>query len=131
MIGLDTNLLVRYITLDDPAQASRAEQIIDRQCTTAEPGFVSLVSVVELAWVLESFYKFSSDQIAGTMQQILQTDSLSVQNEREVFTAMIALKTGTASFEDALIGALGTWAGCTTTFTFDKKAARLPNFRLA
>jgi predicted nucleic-acid-binding protein len=44
---------------------------------------------------------------------------------------MIALKTGTASFEDALIGALGTWAGCTTTFTFDKKAARLPNFRLA
>jgi predicted nucleic-acid-binding protein len=54
-----------------------------------------------------------------------------VQNEREVATAMIALRTGVASFDDALIGALGRWAGCSHTVTFDRKAARLPDFRLA
>ncbi len=62
---------------------------------------------------------------------MLQADTLSIQNEQEVFTAMTVLKTGKASFADALIGALGAWAGCTSTLTFDQKAARLNAFQLA
>jgi predicted nucleic-acid-binding protein len=131
MIGLDTNILVRYITLDDPVQALRAAQIIERNLTPDQPGFVSLVTIVELAWVLESFYEFSGEQIATAIERILQIATLSVQNEREVFTAMISLKTNTASFDDTLIGALGAWAGCTSTLTFDRKAARLKDFELA
>jgi predicted nucleic-acid-binding protein len=131
MIGLDTNVLVRYITLDDPVQAARAAQIIERQLTLDKPGFVSLVTMVEVAWVLESFYEFSDEQIAAAIERMLQTPALSVQNEREVFTAMIALRNNTTSFSDALIGALGAWAGCSSTLTFDRKTARLKEFQLA
>jgi predicted nucleic-acid-binding protein len=131
MIGLDTNILVRYITLDDPAQAARAAQIIERQLTPDQPGFVSLVTMVELAWVLESFYEFSDEQIIAAIERVLQIATLFVQSEREVYTAMIALETNTASFDDALIGALGRWAGCSSTLTFDRKAARLRDFQLA
>jgi predicted nucleic-acid-binding protein len=131
VIGLDTNILVRYITLDDPVQAPRAAQIIERQCTRDEPGFASLVTVVELAWVLENFYEFSNEQIAAAIERILQIATLSVQNEREIYIAMVALKTNTASFDDALLGALGRWAGCSSTLTFDRKAARLKDFELA
>ena len=131
MIGLDTNLLVRYITLDDPVQAARATQIIEQQLTVNEPGFVSLVTTVELVWVLESFYGFTAEHIAAAIERMLGIASLSIQNERQVFAAMLALKTGAASFDDALIGALGRWAGCSSTFTFDRKAARLKDFQLA
>lgn len=131
MTGLDSNVLVRFITLDDPAQALRAMQIIEEDLTPEEPGFVSLVAMAELAWVLESFYRFSGAQIAAAIERILQIDTLAIQNEREVSTAMIAVRTGTASFNDALIAALGRWAGCSHSVTFDRKAARLPDFRLA
>ncbi len=131
MTGLDTNILVRFITFDDPAQASRAKQIIEEELTPDEPGFVSLVTMTELAWVLESFYDFSGAEIAAAIELILRIDSLSIQNEREVAAAMTALRSGAASFDDALIGALGRWGGCSHTVTFDRKAARLPDFRLA
>lgn len=131
MIGLDTNVLVRYITLDDPVQAARAAQIIERQLTLDKPGFVSLVTMVEVAWVLESFYEFADEQIAAAIERMLQTATLSVQNEREVYSAMMALRNNTASFDDALIGALGAWAGCSSTLTFYRKAARLKEFQLA
>jgi predicted nucleic-acid-binding protein len=65
------------------------------------------------------------------LERILGADALFVQNEREVFMAMVSLKTGAGSLPDALIGALGEWAGCTTTLTFDKKATRLQGFQLA
>ena len=65
------------------------------------------------------------------MDLLLGMETLVIQNEREVFIATHALRSGTASFSDALIGALGAWAGCSTTVTFDRKAARLPQFTLA
>jgi predicted nucleic-acid-binding protein len=56
---------------------------------------------------------------------------LLVQNERAVYAAMVAFSTGAASFTEALIGAIGRWAGCSSTLTFDRKAARLKDFELA
>jgi predicted nucleic-acid-binding protein len=88
------------------------------------------VTVTELAWVLDSTYDFTSEQVASVIQRMLRVPTLQIQNAREVFLAADALQTTSASFDDALIGALGAWAGCTTTLTFDKKAARLPSFRL-
>lgn len=130
MIGLDTNILVRYLTQDDDTQARRATQIIESQLTEARPGFISLVAMVETVWVLGRVYGLSNLEIANTVERILQADTLLVQNEQEVFTAMVALKTGAGSFSNALIGALGEWAGCTVTFTFDNKAKRLKQFQL-
>lgn len=131
MIGLDTNILVRYLTQDDPVQSRTATEIIERQLNEEVPGFVSVVVMVETVWVLERAYGFSSTEIAGAVERILQSDVLVVENEREVFTAMTALKQGRGSFADAVIGAVSAKAGCSYTLTFDKKASHLQDFRLA
>jgi predicted nucleic-acid-binding protein len=131
MTGLDTNILVRYLTQDDPVQSAKATDIIERQLTSNDPGVVNLVTMVETAWVLGSTYGLGDQEIADTIERMLQADTLFIQNEQQVFTAMIALRTGRGAFADALIGALDAWAGCGRTLTFDKKAVRLGNFELA
>jgi len=130
MIGLDTNILVRYLTQDDPIQSPKARQIIERRLTEEKPGFVSIVAMVETVWVLERGYGLTPREIVAAVERMLQTDVLVVENEQEVFTAMIALKDGQGSFADAVIAALGARMGCSCTLTFDRKALRLPVFEL-
>ena len=131
MIGLDTNVLVRYLAQDDPVQSQHATHIIERHLTEDDPGFISLVTTVETVWVLERVYGMSTGEIASCLERVLQAEALSVQNEQEVFTAMLAIKTGKGSFADVLIASLGTWAGCRSTLTFDRKAGRLKGFEQA
>jgi predicted nucleic-acid-binding protein len=128
MIGLDTNVLVRHITQDDPVQSLRANALIENRLTEDEPGFISVVALAETAWVLDRAYGYSDVEIAAVIERVLQTRTFIVENEIEVFFAMTALKQGRATFTDALIGALGARAGCSVTLTFDRKAARLPGF---
>ena len=131
MIGLDTNVMVRYLTQDDPVQSRRATQIFDHQLTTLEPGFLSVVTMVETVWVLDRAYGFIDQEIAAALERMIQTDVLLIENEQEVFTAMTALKQGRGTFADALIAALGAKAGCKHTLTFDQKALRLAGFESA
>lgn len=131
MIGFDTNVVVRYLTQDDPQQSRRATQIFGHQLTTVEPGFLSVVTMVETLWVLGRAYGFIGQEIAAAVELLLQTDVLVIENEREVFTAMIALNLGRGDFADALITALGAKAGCACTLTFDHKAVRLSGFHAA
>jgi predicted nucleic-acid-binding protein len=131
MIGLDTNVLLRYIAQDDPKQSPRAIEIIERRLTEQEPGFVSLVTILEVVWVLKSLFKRSRQEIANDIEMLLAADTLEVQNEQEVYLAVVALRNGIGTFEDALIGSLGTWRGCLATLTLDEEAAkRLHGFRL-
>jgi predicted nucleic-acid-binding protein len=130
MRGLDTNILVRYLTRDDPVQSRKATEIMERRLTPEQPGFVSLVTMAETVWVLESIYEFTGPEIAAGIERMLQASSLAIQNEQEVFTAAQALKSGRRTFADALIGAVGTWAGCDSTLTFDRKAGRLEGFEV-
>lgn len=130
MMGLDTNILVRYLAQDDAVQSAQATQIVERQLREDGPGFISLVTMVETVWVLDRVYGLSTQEVAAAVERILQADTLVIQNEQEVFTAMIALKTGVGSFSDALIGAIGAWAGCSATLSFDKKAKRLKQFKV-
>lgn len=88
------------------------------------------MAITETVWVLERAYGFGDHEIAVAIERTLQTDVLLVESEREVFTAMIAIKEGRGSFADALIGALNIKAGCSGTLTFDRKALRLPGFAL-
>ena len=129
MIGLDTNILVRYLAQDDPIQSPRATDAIEFRLTGENPGFISIVAMVETVWVLDRANGLADDEIAAAIELILQADTLVVESEQEVFTAMIALKEGSGSFADALIGALGVKAGCSCTLTFDKTALRLPGFQ--
>jgi predicted nucleic-acid-binding protein len=130
VIGLDTNILVRYFAQDDPIQSPRANQIIE-DLTEASPGFISLVALTETVWVLERSYGLPSAEIANVLRIMLQTSSFVMQNEVQVFAAMIAVQSESAGFSDALIGELGIWAGGISTLTFDRKAARLDSFQLA
>ena len=126
MIGLDTNILVRYLAQDDPVQSPLAADIIEIRLTEANPGFISTVAMVETVWVLGRAYDLRDREIAAALERVLQADTLVVENEQEVFTATMALKGGRGSFADALIGPLGSRAGCTRALTFDKTALRLP-----
>ena len=131
MIALDTNVLLRYLAQDDPVQSARTTEIIERHLTVLNPGFVSLVCILEIVWVLGSLYKRTRGEIAQQIEMMLAADSLEVQNEQEVYQAVVALRNGAESFEDALIGSIGIWRGCTATLTFDVNAAkRLDGFRL-
>ena len=131
-MGLDTNVLLRYLTQDDPKHTPRATEIIERRLTEQEPGFVSIVSILEIVWVLKSLFKRSRQQIANDIEMLLAADTLEVQNEQEVYYAVVSLRNGIGTFEDALIGALGAWMGCSATLTFDEGAAkRLHGFQLA
>lgn len=130
MIGLDTNLVVRYLTQDDPIQSPKATEIIERRLTTENPGFVSIVAMVETVWVLDRAYGVPKHEIVAAVERILQTEVLVVENEQEVFTAMVAFKEGRGSFSDAIIAALGAKAGCSFTLTFDQKALRISGFEL-
>jgi|ERR1035438_4673146 predicted nucleic-acid-binding protein len=131
MIGLDTNVVVRYLTQDDPVQSRKATEILERRLTPEKPGFLCVVTMVETVWVLERAYGLSAKQIAAALERMIQTDVLLIENEQEVFTAMTALKSGRGSFADALIAALGAKAGCEHTLTFDQKALRLSGFEAA
>jgi predicted nucleic-acid-binding protein len=128
MIGLDTNILVRYLTQDDPVQSAKATDILEHRLTLKNPGFVSVVVIVETVWVLDRAYGLTAQEIAAAVERLLQVEVLVIEDEQQVFTAMVALKQGRASFADALIAELGARAGCTRTLTFDQKAGRLPGF---
>jgi|ERR1700733_8687086 len=130
MIGLDTNVVLRYLLQDDVKQTRRANQIVDRELSEQTPGSISLVTVLEIVWVLRSLLKQSPSQIASHLENLLTADPLVVQNEQQVFDAASALKRGAGEFEGALIGSLSAWARCSHTLTFDRKAARLNGFRV-
>lgn len=130
MIGLDTNVVVRYLAQDDPVQSPKATQIFERRLTEREPGFISVVTMVETVWVLDTVYGLPAREIAQAVERMLQADTLLIQNEQEVFTATVALKSGRGTFAGALVGALSVWAGCGSTLTFDKKAGRFAGFEI-
>ncbi len=130
MIGLDTNILVRYFAQDDPLQSRKATVIMEQHLTEQNPGFVSVVALAETIWVMERVYRLSNEGVAAVIERVLQADTLVVEHQAEVATALIALWEGRGSFADALIGAINAQAGCSRTLTFDRKALRLPGFEL-
>jgi predicted nucleic-acid-binding protein len=130
MTGLDTNILLRYFVQDHPAQAKSAAWLIERDLTEQNPGYISLVAMVETVWTLLRAYELSKEEVVGIVERMLQSESLVVQNEQQVYLALEAFELGNGSFADALVAALGAWAGCDFTLTFDKKASRLDNMKL-
>lgn len=128
MVAVDTNVLIRYIVQDDRHQAAAASRLIDRAAAQGMTIYVSLVTLVEIVWVLQRTYGFSREQTAATVDALLAADALMLQNEYEVHTANEIFRETSADFPDALIAAVAEWAGCSTTLTFDRKAARTPGF---
>src|SRR5258708_24441517 len=115
MIALDKNILIRYLTQDDPVQSSKATQVIEQRLSPRNMGFVSVVTMAEIVWILDRAYGLTNREIAAAVERMLQVEVLVVENEQEVFPAMMALKQGLGAFADALIAELATRAGCTHT----------------
>lgn len=129
MIGLDTNVLVRYIMQDDAKQSAKATRLVE-SLTAAEPGFISLVSVVELAWVLPSCYDLSRAQIAQALEVLLRARELVVDQADRVVKALRMFASGKADFADCLIERTASSAGCERTMTFDAGAAKAAGMTL-
>jgi len=123
MMGLDTNVLVRYIMQDDAVQSPRAARLIE-SLDVERPGYVTLVSVIELYWVLTSCYALTGEQVAQALDAILRARQLVVQQADQVLRALRVFAAGKADFADCLIERTAAHAGCTQTMTFDGGAAR-------
>jgi predicted nucleic-acid-binding protein len=129
MTGLDTNVLVRYIMQDDPKQSAKATKLVE-SLTGEEPGFVTLVSVVELVWVLSSSYALTREQLVKALDALLRAKQLVVDQADQVVRAVRVFATSSADFADCLIERTASNAGCANTMTFDVAAAKTAGMTL-
>lgn len=124
MIGLDTNVLVRYLVRDDEGQAARADRLIESHCTTEDPGRVALITLCELFWVLRRGYGYTRGDIIRLMRGILSSSDLDVENPALAWSAVKSCETGKADFADYIIAQGNAMSGAKFTYTFDEVACR-------
>ena len=129
MIGLDTNVLVRYLAQDDARQSARATRLIERELDEKNPGFISLIVLVETCWVLKRLYGATPSELRDTISDLLGTRQLRVERRGVVTRALARLPkagaTMTSDIADALTTEISTDAGCEQTMTFDKGTVSL------
>ena len=130
MIGLDTNVLVRYLAQDDARQAALANRLIDNELSASRPGFISLVVLAELCWVLKRLYGASGAELIKTVKDLLGLPQCHVERREVVQGAIGRAKSARAGFIDALIAETAAADGCLHTLTFDKVAARTVGMKL-
>ncbi len=130
MIGIDTNVLVRYFAQDDPVQSVLARRLIERQISPSRPGFISVVALAELVWVLRRSYRAKREEVTHVVEQLLSHASVVVQESDAVWLALDEYEQSRTDFADALIASLGLRCGCEKTVTFDRAAAAVTGFEL-
>ena len=128
MLGVDTNVLVRFLVRDDEAQFEKARKIIRREVDSEEYVFVSLMVVLETEWVLRSLYKQSKNEILEVISGLLESIDVQFEDEPAIEESLLVWKDSAADFADCLIGAHNRRTGCRATATFDAKALKLPAF---
>jgi predicted nucleic-acid-binding protein len=127
--GLDTNVLARYLMQDDPRQSPRATRLIESLSAEA-PGFVPVVTIVELVWVLSGSYGLSRAQVATVLEMLLRSRELVIDRAELVAQALSRFGSVGVDFADALIERIATAAGCGVTMTFDTGAAKAAGMTL-
>lgn len=130
MIGLDTNVVIRYLVQDDKKQSAAATRFIEKSLTTDVPGYINHITLCEIVWVLQRCYGVTKQQLRDIVEGLLTTKQLIVENVEVAWKALRAYDANSADFCDALIGQANIHSGCEHTVTFDKKAASLPGFDL-
>lgn len=128
MIGVDTNILVRYFTQDDPQQSQIAEILFDQYLNKPQSIFINNIVICELIWVLDSGYNYSKAQITKTIMQILSTKEFAFEHHSLLWLSLELYESGNIDFSDALISQLNKSHQCITTYTFDKQAIKLEGF---
>jgi predicted nucleic-acid-binding protein len=133
VIGIDTNVLVRYLAQDDPRQSARATHFIETQLSERSPGFIGVIVLVELCWVLERVYGATPDEIGATVQDLLAMPHFEIQQRevvQEAVAEFLAQSGKKAGIADLLIAATAKDAGCETILSFDRTAVRTAGMTL-
>lgn len=130
MIGLDTNVLVRYLTQDDAAQARLVNALMDRLVAGGERAFVGRIVLCELTWVLAGPYRFDKETIVTALERIVSTAQFELDSRDAITLALDEFRRGRADFADYLIGRVHQEAGCGLTVTFDRKLETCDAFEL-
>lgn len=128
MIGIDTNVLVRFLTLDDEEQVERVERLIDEALARSEPLHIDSIVLCETAWVLRSVYGLSREEVAGALERIVDARQFSIEDRDSVRRAVASFRSGPGDFADYLIGERNRRIGCRTTMTFDQPLGSSPLF---
>jgi predicted nucleic-acid-binding protein len=131
MLGIDTNVLVRFLVRDDEPQFEKARRLIRREVTAGRRVFVSQLVLLETEWVLRSRYGLQKTEIVGAVSGLLDAADVQFEDEPAVEEALFVWKDNAVGFADCLIGAQNKRLGCSATATFDVKASRLPGFVVA
>jgi len=131
MIGLDTNILVRYFTQDDPVQSEVANRLIETHCSRSNPAHINQIVLCELVWVLRRAYSYDKEQLLALLDQLLITVELDIENEELARKALTAWRNGTADYSDYLLALSNQASGCELTYSFDRKLARHDSVTLA
>jgi predicted nucleic-acid-binding protein len=130
VIGLDTNVLCRYLLADDPQQTAKAEETIEDALERGEACFVSKIVLCELVWVLETCTPMDTEEISGTLDKLLHVANLKVEEREQVRRALALFKTERGDFSGHLIHQTNVSAGSRKTVTFDKDLRGLPGFEV-
>ena len=128
MLGIDTNVLVRFLVRDDEAQFERAHKLIKREVSAGRRVFVNQLVLMETEWVLRSRYAVPKNQIIEAISSLLDASDVQFEDEPATEEALFMWKDTTADFADCLIGAKNRRSGCRATASFDAKASKLPDF---
>ena len=128
MLGIDTNVLVRYLVRDDERQFERARLRIAHEVRNGVPVLVGLLVLLETEWVLRSRYEVPKEQIMAAISALLETRDLAFEDEPSVESALYTWRDSAADFADCLIESRNRRLGCRATATFDGKALQLSGF---
>lgn len=128
MIGIDTNVLIRYLVQDDPVQSKKATARIESALDQNESIYLNHVVICEVCWVLSRLYGHAAQELAETLAKVFSTAQFDFEDKDLLWEALAEFKSASADFADCLIGARNRRAGCDTTLTFDRRATRLPAF---
>ena len=128
MLGIDTNILVRFLVRDDEAQFEKARRLIRREVAAGRRVFLSQLVLLETEWVLRSRYGLQKTEIIDAASALLDASDVQFEDEPAVEEALFVWKDRAVGFADCLIGARNKRLGCSATATFDVKASKLPGF---
>jgi predicted nucleic-acid-binding protein len=131
MLGIDTNVLVRYLIRDDEQQFEKARRLINREVGKGEPVLISLLALLETEWVLRSRYSLGKTQMLLTLSALLEASDLALEDEPSVEHAVYSWKESATNFSDCLINARNRRIGCSATATFDRNAMKVDGFMAA
>ena len=128
MIALDTNILIRLLTRDDPGQTALAERLLQEAADAGEPCFISDPVLCEVEWVLESSYRARRGDILAAMQELFAGDLFLFEDREVLRQAIASYQESKADFSDCLIGAKARAKGARTTYTFERGLAQEQGF---